>query len=133
MKAGSVVTTGGVERPVGVGEVFVTCGQSNSANYGNPPRKAQDDRVSSCNFQTGLWQHGDDPQPGEGGGGGSPWALLGDLLVKEYDVPVGFICVGVGSTAVSFWTPTGNGYRTLKQALQLAGKQGVRPAALASG
>lgn len=124
-KAGTVVTTSCVKR-VGVGEVFVTCGQSNSANYGKPPQKAQDDRVSSCNFQTGLWQHGDDPQPGAGGGGGSAWALLGDLLVKKYDVPVGFICIGVGSTAVSFWTPTGKGYPRLKQALQLAGKQGVR-------
>jgi hypothetical protein len=124
-KAGKVVTAGCVER-VGVGEVFVTCGQSNSANYGKPPQKAQDDRVSSCNFQTGLWRHGDDPQPGAGGNGGSPWALLGDLLVKKYDVPVGFICLGVGSTAVSFWTPEGKGYPRVEKALQLAGKQGVR-------
>lgn len=124
-KADSVVTTASVER-VGVGEVFVTCGQSNSANYGKPPQKAQDDRVSSCNFQTGVWQHGDDPQPGATGGGGSAWALLGDMLVKKYDVPVGFICVGVGSTAVSFWTPTGKGYPRLKQALQLTGAHGCR-------
>jgi hypothetical protein len=125
MKAGAAVATGTVER-VGVGEVFVTCGQSNSANYGAPQQKAQDDRVSSCNFQNGLWQHGDDPQPGASGGGGSPWALLGDLLVKKYDVPVGFICLGVGSTMVSFWTPPGNGYQKLKQALQLAGMHGCR-------
>jgi len=125
MKAGTAVATGTVER-VGVGEVFVTCGQSNSANYGNPQQKAHDDRVSSCNFQNGLWQHGDDPQPGASGGGGSPWALLGDLLAKKFDVPVGFICLGVGSTAVSFWTPPGKGYKRLKQALQLTGVNGCR-------
>ena len=125
MKAGAVVATGTVER-VGVGEVFVTCGQSNSANYGNPRQKAQDDRVSSCNFQTGLWQHGDDPQPGASFGGGSPWALLGDLLAKKYDVPVGFICVGVGSTSVRNWSPQGSCYPRLKQALQLAGPHGCR-------
>jgi hypothetical protein len=124
-KAEAAVATGTVER-VGVGEVFVTCGQSNSANYGSPRQKAQDDRVSSCNFQNGLWQHGDDPQPGASFGGGSPWALLGDLLVKKYDAPVGFICLGVGSTAVSFWMPTGKGYSRLKQALQLAGAHGCR-------
>jgi hypothetical protein len=125
IKAGAEVAVGTVER-VGVGEVFVTCGQSNSANYGGPRQKAQDDRVSSCNFQNGLWQHGDDPQPGAGGGGGSPWAILGDLLAKKYDVPVGFICVGVGSTRVGQWTPTGGCYPRLKQALQLTGAHGCR-------
>ena len=125
MKDGNVVAAGSVEH-VGVGEVFVTCGQSNSANHGNPPQQAQDERVSSCNFANGRWQHGDDPQPGASGGGGSPWALLGDLLAKKYDLPVGFICVGVGATSVSFWTPAGQGYPKLKQALQLAGPHGVR-------
>lgn len=125
MKAGREVAVGEVER-VGVGEVFVTCGQSNSANHGDPRQKAQDDRVSSFNFQNGRWQHGDDPQPGASGGGGSPWALLGDLLVKKYDVPVGFLCVGVGSTAVSAWTSVGTSYPRLKQALQTAGPHGCR-------
>ncbi len=122
---GAVVATGSVER-VGVGDVFVTCGQSNSANHGVPKQKAGDDRVSSCDFQTGAWVHGDDPQPGATGGGGSPWALLGDLLVKKYEVPVGFICVGVGSTRVSHWLPPARGYLRVRQALQLAGPHGVR-------
>lgn len=125
LKAGAVVAAATVER-VGVGEVFVTCGQSNSANHGGPRQKAQDDRVSSCNFKTGLWQHGDDPQPGAGGGGGSPWALLGDLLVKQYDVPVGFVCLGVGSTRVGNWEPRGSCYERLKQGLQLVGAHGCR-------
>jgi eukaryotic-like serine/threonine-protein kinase len=123
--AGNVVATGAVEH-VGVGEVFVTCGQSNSANHGKPPQKAQDDRVSSCNSANGLWKHGDDPQPGASGKGGSPWALLGDLLAKKYDMPVGFICVGIGGSPLSLWTPRGRGYPQLKRALQLAGPQGVR-------
>lgn len=125
MKSGAVVATAGVDH-VGVGEVFVTCGQSNSANFGQPPQKAQDERVSSRHFQTGLWQHGDDPQPGADGSGGSPWALLGDLLVKKHDVPVGFICVGVGATAVSYWTPNGGGCVRLQQAVKSLGPQGCR-------
>ncbi len=125
MKTGALVTTASVEH-VGVGEVFVTSGQSNSANHGQPPQKAEDERVSSRHFQTGLWQHGDDPQPGASGEGGSPWALLGDLLVKKHDVPVGFICVGVGSTAVSAWTPNGVCFARLQQALKLTGPHGCR-------
>jgi len=123
--AGTVVATATVER-VGVGDVFVTCGQSNSANHGQPPQKAGEDRVSTCDFQTGKWAHADDPQPGATGAGGSPWPVLGDLLVRKTGAPVGFICVGVGGTPVSFWTPKGNGYPRLKRALQLAGPHGVR-------
>jgi lysophospholipase L1-like esterase len=125
MKSGALVATAGVDH-VGVGEVFVTCGQSNSANHGQPPQQAEDERVSSRHFQTGLWQHADDPQPGASGEGGSPWALLGDLLVKKHDVPVGFICVGVGGTAVSYWTLNGGGYARLQQAVQSLGPQGCR-------
>lgn len=124
-KAGSEVATASVDR-VGVGDVFVTCGQSNSANYGSPAQKAEDERISSCHYETGIWQHGNDPQPGASFGGGSPWALLGNLLVKKYGVPVGFICVGVGSTRVGNWTPQGSCYPRLKQALQLAGPGGCR-------
>lgn len=125
LKDGGEVAAAKVEH-VGVGEVFVTCGQSNSANHGSPPQKAQDERVSSCDFKTGKWRHGDDPQPGASGGGGSPWALLGDLLVKKTGVPVGFVSVGVGSTAVQFWTPAGEGYSRLKQALDIVGRNGCR-------
>ena len=124
-KDGGEVAAAKVEH-VGVGEVFVTCGQSNSANHGAPRQKAQDERISSCDFNTGQWRRGDDPQPGASGGGGSPWALLGDLLVKKTGVPVGFVCVGVGSTAVQFWTPAGKGYSRLKQALALVGPNGCR-------
>lgn len=124
-RAGAVVATGTLEH-VGVGEVFVTCGQSNSANHGGPKQTAKEDRVSTCHFETGLWAHADDPQPGATGKGGSPWPLLGDLLVKKLDMPVGFICVGVGATPVSFWTPAGKGYPRVKAALQRAGPRGVR-------
>lgn len=119
----AVVATGAVEH-VGVGEVFVTCGQSNSANHGKPPQKATDDRVCSCDFQTGRWRHAADPQPGATGTGGSPWPLLGDRLAKDYDVPVGFICVGVGSTTVDAWTKAQ--YPRLQKAVTLAGPGGVR-------
>ena len=124
-RAGDVVATGSVEH-VGIGEVFIICGQSNSANHGQPPRKASDERISSCDFATGIWRHGDDPQPGASGNGGSPWPILGDMLAKQFDAPIGFICVGVGGTPVSFWTPGAGGYTKLKQALQLVRPRGAR-------
>lgn len=120
-----VVTAATVQR-IGVGDVFVTAGQSNSANYGTPRQAAKADCVSTCDYKTGLWRHADDPQPGASGGGGSPWPLLGDLLTGKTGLPVGFICVGVGSTSVAQWAPTGDCYPRLKAALELVGPNGCR-------
>ena len=52
---------------VGVGEVFVTAGQSNSANFGNPRQEAQDGRV--VYFDGKGFVHAKDPIPGGCGGG----------------------------------------------------------------
>ncbi len=124
-QGGKIVKTATLQH-VGIGDVFVTLGQSNSANYGQPRQAAKSDCVSSCDFKTGQWRHGDDPQPGASGGGGSPWALLGDLLTQKTGLPVGFICVGVGSTRVAQWAPTGDCYGRLKSALALVGGNGCR-------
>jgi len=123
--SGVIVNSYEVER-VGIGEVFVTSGQSNAGNHGNPVQQPRDQRVATCDYKTGLWRHADDPQPGAEGRGGSPWPMLGDLLVKKLNVPVGFICTAVGGTQVSEWVPSGQHYSRLKQALQLAGPHGVR-------
>ncbi len=125
MKAGAEVAATHVEH-VGIGEVFITCGQSNSANYGQPPQKPTDDRISSMNFQSGRWAPSNDPQPGASGGGGSPWPLLGDILARKYDVPVGFVCLGIGSTEVSAWIPGAGGFGRLEKALQQVGPKGCR-------
>lgn len=97
--------TASVER-FGVGEVFLTAGQSNSANYGAPRQKPSDDRVSAFDWETGLWRHADDPQPGAAGDGGSAWPALGDAISAKYNVPVGIVSMGIGSTRVLQWIPT---------------------------
>ena len=114
-----------VER-VGVGEVYVTAGQSNSCNWGEPGTNT-DDRVSAMNFSNGAWSMAADPMPGGDGPRGSVWTRLGPLLTANDNVPVGFISVGVGGTAVSYWVPPAtDGYLRLKAAAQAFPPNGFR-------
>ncbi|MEI6712239.1 MAG: sialate O-acetylesterase [Verrucomicrobiota bacterium] len=101
---GKEVATAVVEE-VGVGEVFVVAGQSNSANHGEEKQTTQTRRVAA--FDGAKWQIADDPQPGASGRMGSFMPALGDALVKRFDVPVGFIACGIGSTSVREWLPKG--------------------------
>ena len=110
---------------VGVGEVFVTAGQSNSANFGNPKQVAQDDRV--VYFDGKGFVHAQDPIPGGCGGGGSPWALLGDRIVASQQVPVCFRSASLTWTEVKNWLPPDTElYKNLLACMKVFGKDGVR-------
>jgi hypothetical protein len=90
---------------VGIGEVFVVAGQSNSANHGEERQSPRSGRVAT--FDGTAWRPADDPQPGASGGGGSFMPPLGDAVVARLGVPVGFIACGVGASSVREWLPAG--------------------------
>lgn len=91
---------------VGIGEVFVVAGQSNSANHGEEKQIPQSDRVVT--FDGKHWQAANDPQPGASGNRGSFIPPLGDALEKQFNVPIGFIACGIGATSVREWLPKGS-------------------------
>lgn len=104
-KIGNVVTEADVEH-VGVGEVFVIGGQSNSANHGEEKQRAKSPLVVS--FGDGHWQPAADPEPGATGKGGSFMPAFGDAMAEKFHVPIGLVAIGVGSTSVREWLPRGD-------------------------
>ena len=92
---------------VGVGEVFVISGQSNSTNYGEVPQVTKTGMVAS--FSGITWQLANDPQQGvqDNSKKGSFIPSLGDALYEKYRVPIGIASVGHGSTSVRQWLPAG--------------------------
>lgn len=107
VREGAAVGTAVVPH-VGFGEIFVVAGQSNSANHGEERQMVRSGRVA---VQDGKgWRLAHDPQPGASGGSGSFVPPLGDALVEACDVPVGFICCGIGATSIREWLPEGTAF-----------------------
>ena len=91
---------------VGIGEVFVVAGQSNSANHGEERLKTKTNMVSA--FDGHHWQIANDPQPGASGQGGSFMPPFGDAMAKQLNVPIGILACGIGATSVREWLPEGD-------------------------
>jgi hypothetical protein len=92
---------------VGIGEVFVIAGQSNSTNHGEVRQTVKSGLVST--FDGESWRIADDPQPGtqDNSKKGSFAPAFGDAMVAHYHVPIGIASVGHGSTSVRQWLPAG--------------------------
>ena len=110
LRQGQPVTTNTVDH-VGMGEIFVIAGQSNSANYGEKKNRTQTGLVAA--FDGTKWQLAADPEPGAGGKKGSFMPLFGDAMVGRFHVPVGIVAMGIGSTSVREWLPAGVAFSRL--------------------
>jgi hypothetical protein len=106
LRAGKTVAETTVPE-VGLGEVFVVSGQSNSTNYGDV-RQITETRMVTA-FDGHSWRVANDPQPGvqDGSHKGSFIPAFGDALYRKYRVPIGVADVGHGSTSVRQWLPAG--------------------------
>ena len=91
---------------VGIGEVFLIAGQSNSANHGAEKLTVQSGMVTS--FDGTKWQIANDPQGGASGRGGSFIPPFGDEMAKRFGVPIGIVSIGSGGTSVREWLPKGS-------------------------
>ena len=105
VRGGNAVVAEAVIEHVGVGEVFVIAGQSNSANHGEEKQRTKTGLVAA--LHNGRWQLANDPQPGASGSGGSFIPPFGDAIADRFKVPVGIIPAGVGATSVREWLPGG--------------------------
>ncbi len=110
-----------------VGEVFIVAGQSNAAGSCTALFAAVSPQV-----RTGLvgddgriqWKRCVDPQVANGGG--SVWPLVGDMLAKRLQAPVGFVNLAVGGSSIRDWLPGTPNFARLAATLRRLRPQGVR-------
>ncbi|MBL7132737.1 MAG: hypothetical protein ISS78_01435 [Phycisphaerae bacterium] len=113
-------------KKVGVGDVFITAGQSNSVNYGKPRQKSAE--TLSVYFNGKQFAPAADPIPDAVGSGGTPWPILGDMLSRSTRAPVCFRSATVNWLRVRDWIPgarSGNIERLVKRA-KWFGPTGIR-------
>ncbi|OWK36431.1 protein kinase domain-containing protein [Fimbriiglobus ruber] len=124
-KDGKVIGQMAVDH-VGIGEVFIGAGQSNSTNCGQEKIRQNSGMVSS--FSGTNWQLGDDPQPGvhDNSAGGSFWPAFGDAMFEEYQVPIGVASTGHSGTSVNQWAPGSDLCRWTTGRMNQLGKNGFR-------
>ena len=125
----NTVTAQAIVQPVGIGEVFVTAGQSNARGLGigDNDLGTNTDRVNAIDsinhhYAGGPLISSGDPSPvpvfkaltaarrvfpmAESSWG---WGELGDYIVNRYNVPVAFYVTGWDSSLVEDWLNTANG------------------------
>lgn len=123
----------------GIGDVYITAGQSNAANWGASKQTANFNQISYLNTASlESWTHATDVPVSSSdniGTRGSIWPILGDLLVNtDSDIPVAFACIARGASSVCEWEPTitsvcskdSDNYPNLKALLDYFGVNGFK-------
>ncbi len=137
LKGGKVIAEKTVNH-VGVGEVFIGAGQSNSTNCGQFQIPAESGMIVS--FDGNTWQPGSGPFLGthDYTQSGCYYPSFGDALSKMYGVPVAVASTGHGGSSIEQWQPdvvAGPGYPSPEQGsmysfmmkrMQQLGKGGFR-------
>lgn len=121
---GSTLTT--TSEKVGVGDLFITSGDANAANYGAKINRLAGENVYALDVSTGEWQLANDQQPGAstllGGTSGSVWGKFGESLASLLGegVPIGIVSTAQANTDVTSWDPftAGSNYERLKAAIE---------------
>lgn len=93
--------------PVGVGEVFLTAGQSYSGGSGDELMSVDDPqgRIVSYDVGTDTWVIANDPQPNDIGDGGTIWVPMANVLLDKLRVPIGFVHTGGDGIPSRLWLP----------------------------
>ncbi|QEG36395.1 sialate O-acetylesterase [Bythopirellula goksoeyrii] len=125
LKQGEVLAAEKI-KALGVGEVFVGAGQSNSTNSGEFRTQQKTGMVAS--FSGTAWQIADDPQPGvaDKSQGGSFWPAFGDAMYERFGVPIGVAATGYGGTSVNQWQPDGDLFPWMMTRIYQLGPLGFR-------
>jgi hypothetical protein len=125
LKDGAVIAAKVIEH-IGVGEVFVAAGQSNSTNNGEKKLAQSSGMVSTYSGEG--WRLADDPQPGcyDNSRGGSFYPPLGDMLYEQFKVPIAFAVTGQGGSSVAQWQTGGDLFNWMEMRIQQLGPQGFR-------
>lgn len=120
---------------VGIGEVFVICGQSNAAGYRLPGQEgASDDRVNCvANFSTSSSNIHPFPEFAQlsattdiapAGNGAWNWGVLGDFLVQRLGVPILFINTAFEGFDINQWVVSASGGRGVNPFSGISASQG---------
>lgn len=123
--AGGAVLGTDVVRKVGIGEVFIITGQSNAQGFqGFGAVGAADDRVNCVTYDNSKANLLTDPPApsfqqltataliGPRGQSAWCWGVLGDLIAKQYNVPVLFINTAWQGTVIRNWKESSDGQIT---------------------